>query len=56
MLSPVETEPTHVFHDRFYVFDFFLDDGVVETEVAAAAELPSQAEIRQIDLAWPICR
>ena len=45
-VAPVEAEPAHVVLDRVDVLDVFLDRvGVVEAQVAAAAELRGDAEV-----------
>ena len=45
-VAPVEPEPAHVVHDRVDVLDVFLDRvGVVEAQVAVAAELAGDAEV-----------
>ena len=44
--SQVESEPAHVFLDRIDVLDIFLARiGIVESQIALAAELGGQAEI-----------
>lgn len=45
-VSPVETEPVNVFANRVYIFHVFLYGvGVVETQIASAAEFLSNTEI-----------
>jgi hypothetical protein len=56
-LGPVETQPAHVFLDRLDVLGIFLGRiGVVEAQVAQAAEIRGDAEVEQIALTWPMCR
>ncbi len=46
MLAPVEAEPAHVLLDRLDVLELLLDRvGVVEAQVAAAAELGGDPEV-----------
>ena len=57
VLAPVEAEPAHVALDGVDVFLLFLGRiGVVETQMAAPAEFLAMPKLRQIDLAWPMCR
>ncbi len=57
MCSPVEAEPAHVALDGVDIFLLlFRRIGVVEAQMAAATEFLCDAEIKAIDLAWPICR
>jgi hypothetical protein len=54
MLAPVEAEPADVFLDRVDVLLLFLDRvGVVEAQVAAAAELLGDPEVERDRLGWP---
>ena len=55
---PLEAEPLHVLPDGVDVLDVFLGRvRVVEAEVAGApASRSATPKLRQIDLAWPMCR
>ena len=54
---PLEAQPLHVALDRLHVPHVFRSRiGVVETQVAGAAELLRDTEVRQIDFACPMCR
>ena len=47
MRPPIKAQPAHVFHDGVDIFLLFSGRvGVVETQVAAAAELAGEAEIQ----------
>src|SRR5688500_7380738 len=45
-IAPFETEPTHIFFDRFDVLDvFFTGIGIVEAQITTSAEFGRQSEI-----------
>jgi hypothetical protein len=57
VISPALDKPVSHPDDGIDVLDFLLGGiGVVHAQVAHAAKFSRDAEFRQMDLAWPMCR